>query len=339
MWRWFLTAFFYTLFALHVSAAEFSMPESLHVQFWGGAQISNQKPAGLKGNESGIIDAWITHFLAADAVFCTVYLKGTRDFPTPFIEEASLGYRRNDFTARAGMLSTHIGRASLYKPFSVFNQFTRTSVIWDSYGFGLALDQRFGAMGLGGAATMNSRENGAAHVLWTAIDNAAVTERALVGIQTGELDNQDNSLTIGNDLTATLSPFGLHVAAKYTAYQGYGNPTIKPGRLFELFGEARVVPVSPLTISGMLYYKDFKKAYSFHSLLCGLDAQYLLLRWLGMYAGYEYMRSMTVGSHIPSVGVAIVPVSNRALVRCGWESTITGVANLNRIIALVWFVY
>jgi hypothetical protein len=318
--------------------SELSLPDSLHVQLWGGAQISNQKPAGLKGNESGIIDAWITHHFT-DAVFCTAYLKGTRDFPTPFIEEASLDYRRNDFTARAGMLSTHIGRASLYKPFSVFNQFTRTSVIWDSYGFGLALDSRPGAMGLGGAATMNSRENGAAHVLWTAIDNAAVTERALVGIQTGELDNQDNSLTIGNDLTATLKPFELHVAAKYMAYQGYGNPTIKPGRLFELFGEARVVPVSPLTISGMLYYKDFKKAYSFHSLQCGLDAQYLLLRWLGMYAGYEYLQSMAVGSHIPAVGVAIAPFSDRALVRCGWESTITGVANLNRITALVWFVY
>jgi hypothetical protein len=321
-------------FQLHA----FTIPDSLHVQLWGGAQITDQKPAGLKGNESGIIDAWMTHHFT-DAVFCTVYLKGTRDFPTPFIEEASLGYRRNSFVARAGMLSTHVGRASLYKPFSVFNQFTRTSVIWDSYGFGLALDSRLQSMGLSGAATLNSRENGAAHVLWTALDNSVVRERVLVGIQTGELDNQDNSLTAGNDLAVALKPFDFHIAAKYSAYQGYGNPTMKPGHLVELFGEARVVPVSSLSLCCMVYYKDFKKAYAFHSLLGGLDGQYMMLRWLGMYAGYEYQQSNDVGSHVPQIGMAIAPVSDHTLCRIGIESTITGEAYLNRITALLWFVF
>ena len=76
-------------FQLHA----FSLPDSLHVQLWAGAQITDQKPAGLKANESGIIDAWMSHFFT-DALFCTVYLKGTQDLSVPFIEEASLGYKR-----------------------------------------------------------------------------------------------------------------------------------------------------------------------------------------------------------------------------------------------------
>ena len=332
--KFFLLIAAITAFQLHA----FTIPDSLHTQFWGGAQITDQKPAGVKGNESGIIDAWMTHYFA-DAVFCTVYLRGTRDPSAPFIEEASLGYRHNSFIARAGMLSTHVGRASLYKPFSVFNQFTRTSVIWDSYGFGLSLDSRLQSMGLSGAATLNSRENGAAHILWTALDNSVVTERVLVGIQTGELETQDNSLTAGNDLAVTLKPLEIHVAAKYSAYQGYGNPTMKPGHLAEIFSEARVVPVSSLTLSGMFYYKDFNKAYAFHSLLYGLDGQFMMLRWLGMYTGYEYQESNNVGSHVPQIGMAIVPFSDHTLCRIGIESTITGEAYLNRITALLWFVF
>jgi len=322
-------------FQLHA----FALPDSLHAQLWAGAQITDQKPAGLKANESGIIDTWLSHYFT-DAVFCTVYLKGTQDFSTPFIEEASLGYRHNQFVARTGMLSTHVGRASLYKPFSVFNEFTRTSVIWDSYGFGLGLDSRLGAMGLSGAATINSRENGAAHVLWTALDNGSVTEKVLVGVQTGELETQDNSLTAGDDLALTLNTLGVHVAAKYSAYQGYGNPTMKPGHLAELFTEARMVPTSCFAVSGMFYYKDFNKAYAFHSMLTGLDAQYMMISWLGMYAGYEYLReSNNVGSHVPQLGMAIAPISDHTLCRIGVESTITGEAFLNRVTALLWFVF
>jgi hypothetical protein len=314
------------------------IPDLLHFQLWAGGQITDQTPAGLKGSESGIIDAWLSHSLT-DEVFCTVFLKGTQDFSTPFIEEASLGYRRNGFTGRAGMLTTHVGRASLYKPFSVFNRFTRTSVIWDSYGFGLALDQRLGAMGLSGAATMNTRENGAAHVLWTALDKSTVTERVLVGIQTGELQTQDNSITVGNDLSVTFAPLEAHVALKYSAYQGYGNPTMKPGHLAEVFSEARIVPVSSFILSGMFYYKDFSKSYSFHSLLGGLDAQYMMLCWLGMYAGYEYQKNNNTGSHVPQVGMAIIPAEGHTMCRIGAESTITGQAYLNRITALLWFAF
>jgi hypothetical protein len=322
-----------------VLSTELSLPDSLHLQLWGGAQITDQQPAGLKGNESGIIDAWVKHSFT-DAIFCTVYLEGAQDFPTPFIEEASLGYKHNDFSARAGMLFTRIGRASLYKPFSVFNQFTRTSVIWDSYGFGLALDSRPGGMGLSGAATLNSRENGAAHILWTALDNSSVTERVLVGVQTGELATQDNSLTVGNDLAMTFAKAAFHVAARYSAYQGYGNPTIKPGYLVELFSEARVVPTASITVSGMLFYEDFDKSYTQHSFLGGLDAQYMMIRWLGMYAGYEYLRQNdNVGASVPQLGMALVPVSDRIMCRIGMESTITGEAYLNRITALLWFVF
>jgi hypothetical protein len=334
-----LFVIFCSMLAAPPSASELALPDSLHVRLWAGAQVSNQKPAGLKANESGILDAWMTHAFT-DAIFCRVYIKGTRSFPTPFIEEASIGYRKNGFIAKGGMLSTHIGRASLYKPFSVFNRFTRISVIWDSYGFGLAADSRLGSMGLGGAATINSRENGAAHILWTALDNGVATERVLAGIQTGELETQDNSFTAGNDLVLRLNKLKVHVAAKYSAYQGYGNPTIKPGHSAEFFGEAQVVPISSLTLCGMFYYKDFSKGYAFHSLLGGLDCQYMMLRRLGMYAGYEYLRqSDDIGSHVPQIGMAIAPVADHTLFRIGLESTITGKAYLNRITALLWFVF
>jgi hypothetical protein len=328
----------------------FALPDSLHVQLWGGGDISDQKPAGIKGSESGIIDAWMTHCFS-DAVFCTVYLKGAQDFPTPFIEEASLGYRYNTFSARGGMLSTHIGRASLYKPFSVFNRFTRTSVVWDSYGFGASLGGRLGNMGLSGAATLNARENGAAHILWTVVNNPAVCERVLIGIQTASLDNQDNSLTVGDDITLSLSPLDVHFAAQYTAYQGYGNPTVKPGDLVEAFAEARVVPVVPLSLSAMVFYENLEKGYifvnsgsskleySFQSMLCGFDAQYMAISWLGVYAGYEYQRNMSAVTNVPAAGIAVSPFAHRTLVRVGWESAITGTAALNRIAAIVWFIY
>jgi hypothetical protein len=324
--------------------------DTVHAEVWGGALVSDQPPSGLKGSESGLLDAWASHSFT-DAVSCRLYIRGTPSFATPFVEEASLGYRREGFTAKAGFLSTHLGRAELYKPFSVFNRFTRTSAVWDSYGFGFCLYGRPGGMGLGGAATINNRENGCAHVLWTAGNNTFVCNRAFVGIQTSNLDNQDNSLTVGDDFTLALRTFSAHVSAGYTAYQGYGNPTIKPGNQFEVFGEAKFAPLSRLSLCAMAFYEDYKKGYLFVStpsttleyslqtLLCGLDAQYMAMPWLGLYGGYEYQQSMNTGSHIPEIGVAVVPVADRTLIRVGWESTIIGAAHLNRIAAILWFVY
>jgi len=94
-------------------------------------------------------------------------------------------------------------------------------------------------MALAGAATINTNENGSADVLWTALHNAVACDRVLVGIQTANLRNQDNSLTLGDDFTLTFPLLGVHMSAGYSAYQGYGNPTIKPGDQFEIFGEAK----------------------------------------------------------------------------------------------------
>lgn len=336
--------------AIGARAAVLGLPDTLHAQVWGGLLVSDQEPAGLRSSESGIIDAWATHSFT-DAVFCRLYLRGTPSFSTPFVEEASLGYCAANFTARAGFLSTHIGRADLYKPFSVFNQFTRTSAVWDSYGFGFGADAGLGSMAIAGAATINTNENGAADVLWTAAHNAVVCDRFLVGIQTANLENQDNSLTVGDDFTLDIPTFRAHVSAGYTAYQGYGNPTIKPGNQFEVFGEAQYGPLARLSLSAMAFYEDYRKGYMFVStpsatleyslrtLQCGLDAQYMTIRWLGVYAGLEYQESMSTGSQIPEAGIAIVPCAGRTLIRLGWESTITGSAYLNRVAAIVWFVY
>ncbi len=344
--------FFVVLIALAIGAraAVLGLPDTLHAQVWGGALVSDQASSGLKSSESGLIDAWATHSFT-DAIFCRLYVRGTPSFSTPFVEEASLGYSVASFAAKAGFLSTHIGRADLYKPFSVFNQFTRTSAVWDSYGFGFGVDAGLGSMAIAGAATINTNENGAADVLWTAVHNPAVCNRVLVGIQTANLQNQDNSLTAGDDFTLDIPTFRAHVSAGYTAYQGYGNPTIKPGNQFEVFGEAKYVPLARLSLSALGFYEDYRKGYLFVStpsatleyslqtLQCGLDVQYLAIKWFGVYAGLEYQQSMNVGSQIPEAGIAIVPAADRTLIRVGWESTITGSAYLNRVAAIVWFVY
>ena len=158
-------------------------------------------------------------------------------------------------------------------------------------------------------------------------------------------------MTVGDDLTLALRTFQAHVSAGYTAYQGYGNITIKPGSQVEIFGEATYIPFARLSLSAMGYYMDYMKGYIFVStpstpfeyllrtLQCGLDAQYMAIEWLGIYGGYEYQQNMNTGSHIPAVGIAVVPVADRTLIRVGWESTIVGSAQLNRVAAIVWFVY
>jgi len=331
-------------------AAVATPSDSLHAEVWGGAIVSDQVPAGLKSSESGIIDAWADHSFT-DAIFCQMYLRGTPSFPTPFVEDAFLGYRTTGFNAEAGFLSTHVGRAELYKPFSVFNQFTRTSAVWDSYGFGFGADAGLGSMGIAGSATINTDENGAADVLWTAVKNAIICNRVLLGIQTANLLNQDNSFTAGDDVTLDFSTFKAHISAGYTAYQGYGNPTIKPGNQLEIFGEAKYAPFKMLWLSAMAFYEDYTKGYMFVStptatleyslqtVQCGLDAQYMAIKWLGVYAGLEYQQIGSIGSQIPEAGVAIVPVADRTLIRVGWESTIVGSSQLNRVAAIVWFVY
>ncbi|MDD5673720.1 MAG: hypothetical protein PHC61_06140, partial [Chitinivibrionales bacterium] len=146
--------FLLVIFSIGMNARALSLPDSLHAQAWAGAVASDQRPAGLKGSASALVAAQTEHYFT-NALFCRLYLEGTPSFSTPFVKEASLGCRRADLTAKAGMLFTALGRANLYKPFSIFNRFTRTSVIWDSYGFGVSLDQRLGGMAFAGAVTLN----------------------------------------------------------------------------------------------------------------------------------------------------------------------------------------
>ncbi|HUI91551.1 MAG TPA: hypothetical protein VLX68_04800 [Chitinivibrionales bacterium] len=326
------------LFTVASSLSAFTLPDSLQVQAWAGAWISLQQPAGLKAYEAGIVDASVAHNFT-DALFSRVAVRGTVSFSSPFFEEVSLGYRYKGLTARAGMLSEHVGRASLYKPFSVFNPFVRTSVIWDSYGFGLALDQRLGGSSLSGAAAINDRENGSAYLMWTALDNGVINERVIAGIQTQELQTQDNSATAGDDFCLNLPAFSLHAAAKYSYYQGWGNITMKQGYLTEMLGEAKYTPLAGLTLSGCGYYKEFNKSYYSNQILAGLDAQYLLFGWIGAYGGYEYQKSMDTRTQVPELGLAVSPFADRTLIRIGWESPITGNAWLNRIIGLLWLAF
>ncbi len=319
-------------------ASEFSFPDSLHVQVWAGAQATHQNAAGTKGNESGIVDAWLGHAFT-DAVFCKVYIKGSPTYTTPFIEEASLNYRQNGFSAGFGMMSTHIGRALYYKPFSVYNEFTRTSVIWDSYGFGLDLSRNMGIVNISGAATLNTRENTAGHVMLTVANNASFCNKLMAGIQTGDLVYQDNSLTIGDDACVSFQPFDIHCALKYRAYQGFGNATMNSGYDFEILTESRYKITQSLDLCAMLFYENFDKAFSYTTGKVGLDATYMFLSWMGLYGGYEYQSSFDIVSHIPELGVAVTPNVNHSLIRLGAESTMTGNVRMDRLVGSLWLLF
>jgi hypothetical protein len=329
---------FLILFLAPYQVFALTLPDTIAVQASSGAWVSLHEPSGLKAYEAGIVDAAISHSFS-DATFCRVAVRGTLSLTSPFFEEASIGWRYKRFSGRGGMLSTHVGRATLYKPFSAFNPLVRSSVVWDSYGFGFGLDQRVGNGAISGAATINSRENGSALIMWTAVDNGVVCQRLLAGVQTQELDNQDNSVTFGDDVVFTLRSFEAHVAIKYAYYQGWGNNTMKPGSLAELFAEARLIPLQELTLSGCVYFKEFNKAYYSNLLREALDAQYMLWKWIGVYGGYEFQKSMETVTHVPEIGLACAPLSGRALIRVGWESSIVGASNIDRIIGLVWLAF
>jgi len=335
-----LFGFFVSLSFFSASASEFSFPDSLHVQVWGGAQASDQNAAGIKGNESGILDAWVTHAFT-DAVFCKVYIKGSPTYTTPFIEEASLDYMKNGFSAGFGLMSTHIGRAMYYKPFSIYNQFTRISVVWDSYGFGFDLSKDMGGVNVSGSATLNTRENAAAHVMLTIANNQTFCNKLIAGIQTGDIDYQDNFFVIGNDACISIQPFDIHCAVKYQEYQGFGigNTTMKSGHDFELMTESRYRATQSLDICAMIYYQNFDKSFYYDLAQVGFDATYMVVPWIGMYGGYEYQNSLDIVSHVPELGVAITPNVKHSLIRLGVESTMTGNVHIDRLVGSLWFLF
>jgi hypothetical protein len=313
--------------------------DSLNIQVWTGSAAIQQTPVGLKGNVSGIVDAKIQHQFTK-FLYSELALQLSPTYTMILLDKASLGFQRNGFTINSGLLSTHIGRAILYKPFSVYNQFTRSSVIWDSDGFGVVLSQKFIHSGMESGFSLSNRESGSVYLISTVRSNRFITDHSLIGLRTSEIEYQDNSLTIGNDFKIVINNIlTLHSAIKYCLFQGYGNSSIKPGYDFVLFNETKSVIQQRITLNTMIYYKESEKSYTYYKFNCGVNGEYMFLPWLGIYTGYEYQKSMNVDLHIPEIGLSINPLPSTMCIRIGGESVRQGLSHLNRAMAVVWYAF
>lgn len=313
------------------------LSDTIHIQVWTGAAAIQQTPVGLKGNVSAIVDANIRHFFS-NHIYSEIALQCSPSYTIVVLDKALVGFVRNGFTISSGLLSTHIGRSSLYKPFSVYNQFTRSSIIWDSDGFGGFLRQQFLHSGIEGAVTLNNRENGSAYLMHTFTNNTTITNHTIIGLRTSEIEYQDNSLTIGNDLKVDLTKIlSLHCAVKYCVFQGYGNSTVKPGYELELFNETKSTIAQLFSVTTMFYYKESDKSYSYNKLNCGINGEFMFFPWLGLYTGYEYQKSMNVDLHIPEAGLTIKPLPAAICIRVGGESVRRGITHINKVMAVVWY--
>jgi hypothetical protein len=321
------------------SSQSLGLSDSLHLQVWTGAQAIYQEPVGLKGNASGIAEAKIKHTFSR-RIYAELALDFSSTNPQFFLENASIGFKNDGFKIQGGMMSERIGRAIYYKPFSIYNKFARSSIIWDSNGFGVDAQQLFTHTGIEGAITLNSRENGSAYFICSASDNKIIADQFLIGLQTGEVDYNDNCLTLGNDLKIDFNkPLALHCAVKYCRYQGFGTPPAKPGYDFELLNETKSTILKGFTLSTMVYYKEFQKNYDVSIFQCGINGEYMVYRWIGVYAGYEYQTSMDAVLNIPEAGLSICPIQNAMTIRIGGESVRKGDASINRLSAVVWYVF
>jgi hypothetical protein len=312
------------------------LPESLHVVVSAGGQAIIQETTGLKGNESGIFQAGMAKAFSRE-IFARLRISGSRSLTVPVIEDASVNFKVKGLSGSFGMLSTRMGRAGIYRPFSVFNRFTRESVIWDSWGFGTSLSQQLGAFNLGGAATLNYRENAAVHMLLEFSPGSVFTNRLLFGIQSCDLDFMDNFAVFGNDAYLALRLLHVHCSVKYQIFMGYGNVSIEPGNVFEFFTEAGLSPAQSLTLSAMAYYKKLSKNYDLTTVQTGIDVSWMFLRYVGIYGGYEFQNSGNIASHIPTAGIDVIPGIPFSRIRIGLEHSYSDNVRIERLTAIVRF--
>jgi len=305
------------------SATALSSRDSLSCEMTGGAALTFFHGSGAKASENGLLIGSLDHAFSDNVHALFAVRCGATG--SPLIEEAAIQWQSRQTHLSGGFLSNRYGFDKLYRPHSLFNFLFDKPVLWDMYGFGATLNQRFSrGLGMTAASSINSRESGQAHLM-LAMDLPRVQAGVLFGVQTYTIENQDNSLTGGFDVCAQRAWFQVHATLKYVDYRGFGhssNPTMVPGKSTTGFLEFSALPVSDFELCGMSYYQISQKRFNHEFFFEGLDVSWMLLTHFGLGGGCEWQKDDDILSLMPRLFFRAVPVRNHTDIRISLMPTI-----------------
>jgi hypothetical protein len=309
-------------------AVELRSGDSLSVTLAGAGGGIFHSPSGTKGFGDALVYASFRH-LFSDHIYVRVALRGAESSSVPFIHEGYLGWTRNRFAVAGGFLADRYGTCRLYSPRTFVNPLFDTYLLWDTYGLGVRSSKQWGPFTLGGSATMNNRESVALHVT-PALAGEHWRGRLLCGLRTYTLENQDNSLRAGMELSTAWPAFSAHAVAAYERYFGYGsatNVTMKPGHLWDGFFELLLTPLDALEMSGLIRGTYLKKRYEHWTVFGGMEVLWLPWQWLAVGAGFESIDDEGLMTTAPAVIVELRAAPERATLRVYGNRRQTGTSS------------
>jgi len=317
-----------------------SVRDTLTAECKGVAAIYGNKPSGAWASEDGIASIGIRHWFS-DRIGADIEIKASRTVYVPGIVEGSIGWHASGFAADAGILSDRLGAARLYRPHSLENPFVEQPLLWDTWGYGFRVSPTFAGAGFQAGVTINNRESGAARLMYHQ-STSHFTWTVLAGFQSYSVENQDNAIIGGYEVTGSWGWFILHSAAKYVRYTGFDsnqNPSMVPGWLTDGFIEARAVILSWLTATDLCYVNVNKKSYDHHSVFNGTEVEAAITEWMSAGADVEYLVDYRATIK-PGVFAVVKPFRGHSEVRvgCGLEKT-GNAATTYGVTGELWFAF
>ena len=291
--------------------------DSLAVFLAGDADATYQQPSGTKGSEDGFLRVTAVHDFNSD-FSATIGIRGYVSLPVPFLEQGALSWKNPLCELSGGFLTNRYGTGDYYKTYSTASPLFEKPLVLDAYGFGFGCSSRPGIFVVRGAALMNNRENGTVYG-YTGIETPGFRAGVLAGFQTYSVDDQDNDLTIGFESSREGKLLKIHCALKYLHGFGYSATasTLPPGNDFDGFCEARLTPLSTLTLDMLALYRYSKKWYEHSDAMTGVDAAWRFLPWSGAGGGTEWTWSDGIHTLAPELYLFVVPVPDRSRLSIG----------------------
>jgi hypothetical protein len=322
------------------SSAALSPCDSLSCEVTGGAALHSFHGSGSKATEDGLVFCRLNHDFT-DKIQAVVALRGAVNSSLPLIEEAALQWKSATSSIEAGFVSHRYGFDKLYRPHSIFNFLFDKPVLWDEYGFGATYYQGLTTwLTMAAASSINSKENGQAHLLLTFKDKN-IESGILGGFQSYTTENQDNSFTSGIDVSAQWNLLSVHCAAKYVDYFGFGhasNSTMVPGESITGFLEFAYIPVSPVTLSAMSYYVKTQKRFEHEFFFEGLEGAWMFLPHYGIGGGIEWQKDDYIITVMPRAFARFVPFNSTTELQVSMLPTfIVNSITSYRLAGEIWF--
>ena len=330
---------FIVFFAFSACALTLGPQDSLDIMVSGGASIVYEKDAGAKGLEDGLLRASLSHALTND-LQAIVAVRGSRNSADALLEEGALSFHKENYSFSWGFVSNRMGFAELYRPHSIFYFLFDKALLWDVNGFGLDGGVSFkNGVGLNAGSSLNSLESGQA---FGEVDfrGERLRANALVGFQSYETEDQDNSYTEGANLAADLGILKIHGLGKFMQYMGFGhstNSTMVPGESFDGLFEARIDPADKFNAEAQIYYKNYHKSYQTESLMSGIEATWMVLPHCGIGAGYEYQMDDSYCTNIPRLFLVFVPFAQKTEIRLSFQQSLqSGAQPVYSLFGEIW---